>query len=99
MLFVFELYFCSNQSTIQSIARIIRQRLQQCIVESNKTHAIPFNIFKDANYHCVKTIGDQTTFQSLIASLGKSIKKSNVLSIGKKMQKAGTSNVLAHISI
>jgi hypothetical protein len=87
MLFVFEFYFCSNQSTIQSFARIIRQRLQQCIVESNKAHAIPFNIFKDAKYHCVKTLGDQTTFRSLTTSLGKSIKISIVLSIGKKCKK------------
>jgi hypothetical protein len=51
------------------------------VVESSKPHVVPFNIFKDLKYHHVKVGSDKTTFQTSIASLGKFIKKSNLLSI------------------
>jgi hypothetical protein len=50
-------------------------------VESSKVPTVPFNIFMDARYRCVKVVGDETTLQASTTNLGKSIKKSNVMSI------------------
>jgi hypothetical protein len=44
----------------------------------------PFNIFVDAKYHWVKVVSDEAILWSLTTSLGKTIKKSNVLSIQEK---------------
>jgi hypothetical protein len=60
---------------------LIRQKQQQGIVESSKTPIVHFNISTDGKNRCVKIVNDKTTFQSLTIGLGKSIKKSNVLSI------------------
>jgi len=43
--------FYNVQSFIQGFARIIKQWQHQCIVESNKAHVVPFNIFINARYH------------------------------------------------
>jgi hypothetical protein len=53
-------------------------------MESSISPAILFNIFMDARYHHVKVVGNETTFRVSIASIGKSIKKSNILFIEKK---------------
>jgi hypothetical protein len=52
--------------------------------EIGKAPTIPFNIFTYARYHCVKIVGDEATLRASITSLGKSIKKSNILSIEKE---------------
>jgi hypothetical protein len=55
-------------------------------MELGKTFVIPFNIFMDAKYRHVKVVGNETTFQTSTTSLGKSIKKSNILSIEKEQR-------------
>jgi hypothetical protein len=64
---------------IHGISRLTRQ--QQQVVESGKAPTIRFNIFMDARYHHVKVVGDETSLQASTTSLGKSINKTNVLSI------------------
>jgi hypothetical protein len=49
--------FCIIQFLLQGIGQLIKQKQQPCIMELGKAHAIPFNIFIDARYHCVKVVG------------------------------------------
>jgi hypothetical protein len=39
-------------------------------VELGKAHAVLFNIFIDAKYHCVKVFGDEATLQFSTINLG-----------------------------
>jgi hypothetical protein len=48
-------------------------------MELGKAPDIPFNIFTNARYHNLEVTSDQVAFLSLTTSLGKSIKKINVL--------------------
>jgi hypothetical protein len=50
-------------------------------VELGKAHVIPFNIFIDAKYNCVKVFGDETTLRFSTVNLGKIIEKANALFI------------------
>lgn len=56
--------FYNVQSFIRGFERIIRQRQHQRIVESNKTHVVPFNIFINAKYHRMKVVSDEATLRS-----------------------------------
>jgi hypothetical protein len=47
---------------IRGVGRFIRQWQQHWVVESSKTHVVPFNIFMDAKYHHVKVVGDEVAF-------------------------------------
>jgi oxalate decarboxylase/phosphoglucose isomerase-like protein (cupin superfamily) len=53
-------------------------------VELSKAPIVTFNIFINARYQQVKVVGDEAGLQSLIAGLGKSIKKLDVLSFQKE---------------
>jgi hypothetical protein len=53
-------------------------------MENGKALAIPLNIFSDVRYHYVK-LSEEATSHAFGASLGKVIKKSNVLLIEEKM--------------
>ncbi len=55
-------------------------------MESGKTLAIPFNIFINVTYHHAKVVGNERTFQASPIGVGKLIKKSNILCIGKKQR-------------
>jgi hypothetical protein len=50
-------------------------------MESSKTLDVTFNIFTNTRYHHLNVINDEVAFLSLITSLGKSIKKFDVLFI------------------
>jgi hypothetical protein len=51
------------------------------VVELGEAHVVFFNIFTDSRFHHVKVVGDETTFQATIASLGKFVNFFDVLSI------------------
>jgi hypothetical protein len=81
--FFFNFFFIHGniQALIKIIGRLIRQRQNQRIVETVVGPMVLFNIFTDVKYNHVKITDDKTTLQVLNASLGKSIKKFDVLSI------------------
>jgi hypothetical protein len=68
-------FHCNIQSFIRGIGRLIRQRQNQCIIEIGTTLAIPFNIFTDVWFHCVKTTKNEAVLQSLGVGFRRSIKK------------------------
>jgi hypothetical protein len=78
------LCFIMSNLSYKVFGRIIKQWQHQCIVESNKSHVVPFNIFINARYHHMKVVGDEVTLRFSITSLGKFIRKSDVLSIEEK---------------
>jgi hypothetical protein len=53
-------------------------------MESRKTHANPFNMFTNAQYHYFKVVGDDMRLQASTTSLDKSIKKSDNLCVEKE---------------
>ncbi len=79
-------FFGSIQALIHGIGRFIKQRQEQQVMESSKALAIPFNIFMDAKYHWMKVVRDETTFQTLTISLGKSINTIDILSIEEEQK-------------
>jgi hypothetical protein len=50
-------------------------------MESGKTLDVPFNIFTNTRYHHLNVFNDEVAFFSLTTSIGKSIKKFDVLFI------------------
>jgi hypothetical protein len=57
--------------------------LQEWVVQIGKTLIVTFNIFTNIRYHHVKLAGDEATLISSTIRLGKTIKKSHVMSIEK----------------
>ncbi len=53
-------------------------------METNIVLAIPFNIFINPKYYRVKLNGDEVALHAFNASLGKTIKKYDVLSIDEE---------------
>jgi hypothetical protein len=55
-------------------------------MEWSKTFAIAFNIFRDARYHHIKVVRNETSFRASTTGLGKSIEKFNLLFVEKEQR-------------
>ncbi len=55
-------------------------------MEWSETLAIAFNIFRDARYHYIKVVWNETSFWASTIGLGKSIKKFNLLFVEKEQR-------------
>lgn len=54
------------------------------MAESCKTHVVPFNIFTNLRYHCVKVDNDEETLWTSTTNIHKFVKKLNVLPIDEE---------------
>ncbi|KAL3685410.1 hypothetical protein R1sor_003432 [Riccia sorocarpa] len=68
------------QALLRAIGRVIRARQEQRCVETGLA-VHPFNILKDSRYHKVKLAADEAVQRSMDRGLGKSVKKSDILTL------------------
>jgi hypothetical protein len=61
-------------------------------MEWSKTFAIAFNIFRDARYHHIKVVWNETSFRASTTGLGKSIEKFNLLFVEKEQRMLAQTN-------
>jgi len=61
LLFFFPFIHGGIQALIRGIGKLSRQRQKQRIIEIVVAPIVPFNIFTNVKYNCVKIMGDETT--------------------------------------